>query len=117
MSEAERAVVEAEQRGRTAAAAEFGARLARSEFLAEAAKRNPGWDAAAVLEDLNLARYIGDDGEPDTKAISKAVERIVPLAADPVTAPVSLDLGTRSAPMALNGDPLEASLKQALGIR
>lgn len=78
LSEAEKAVLEAEQRGRTAVLAEFGQKLARSAFVAEAARRNPGYDAQAVLDDLNLARYVGEDGEPDSKAIAQAVERLVP---------------------------------------
>jgi hypothetical protein len=52
----------------------------RSDFVAEAARRNPEFDAAAVLDDLNLSRFITEDGEPDAKAIAKAVERLVPTA-------------------------------------
>lgn len=79
MNDSERAVAEAEARGRTAASTEFGQRLARSEFATEAARRNPGFDAAGILDDLNLARYVGDDGEPDSKAIKAAVARLVPV--------------------------------------
>lgn len=116
LSEAEKAVIEAEQRGRKSVLTEFGQRLARTEFVAAAARRNPGYDAAAVLDDLNLARYISDDGEPDSAAIAKAVERLVP---EPSANPRPVgdaDLGTRAAPLALNGDPLLNSLKTKLGI-
>src|SRR4051794_4841840 len=47
MTEADRAVLEAEERGRTAALTSFGQRLARTEFIAEAARRNPGFDATS----------------------------------------------------------------------
>jgi hypothetical protein len=80
MEEGERALLEAEERGRSAVRTEYGQRLARTEFLAEAARRNPGYDATAILDDLNLARYIGEDGEPQSKAIAAAVERLVPAA-------------------------------------
>lgn len=80
MSEAEKAVAEAEARGRATAAGEFAQRLARSEFVALAARRNAEWDAAAVLDDLNLARYVREDGEPDSEALTAAVERLVPAA-------------------------------------
>lgn len=81
MTEAERAVAEAEERGRTAAVTEFGKRLARTEFDAAAGRRNPDFDTASALEYVDLARFVGDDGEPDTKAIKAAVERLVPAAA------------------------------------
>jgi hypothetical protein len=117
LSEAEKAVVEAEQRGRASVLTEFGQRLARTEFVAAAARRNPGYDAAAVLDDLNLARYIGDDGEPDSKAITKAVERLVPAPAEQTPHVPSFDGGTRGGTaLPLNGDPLLNSLKQKLGI-
>lgn len=77
MSEAEKAVAEAEQRGRSSALTEYGKRLARSEFNAAAARRNPAFDTAA-LDYLDLSRFVGDDGEPDSKAISEAIERLVP---------------------------------------
>ena len=78
MSEAEKQVAEAEARGRAEAQTHFGSRLVRSEFVAAAAKRNPGFDAAAVLDDLNLTKFVNDDGEPDAKAIASAVERLIP---------------------------------------
>lgn len=110
MSEADKAVAEAEERGRTAALTEFGQRLARSEFVAAAARRNPAWDASAVLDDLNLARYVGEDGEPDEKAIAKAVERLVP---EPNGSVPNLDLGpkqTASGPPSMN-----SLIRQAAG--
>ena len=115
LTEAEQAVLEAEQRGRQSVLAEFGQRLARTEFVAAAARRNPGYDAASVLDDLNLARYIGDDGEPDSKAIAAAVDRLVPeLATNP--RPVGdADLGARSS-LPLNGDPLLQAIKSKIGI-
>jgi len=78
MTEAEKAVAEAEQRGRLAATTEFGQRLVRSDFVAAAARRNPEFDAASVLDDLNLARFVTEDGEPDAQAITAAVERLIP---------------------------------------
>lgn len=76
MSEQERAVAEAEARGRTAAIAESAARLARAEFRAAAAGRVDNIDD--LLEDLNLAKFVGEDGEPDVKAIKARVERWAP---------------------------------------
>ena len=90
MSEAEKAVAEAEARGRAAASQEFGQKLARSELVAAAARRNPTYDLP--LEYVNLSGLVGDDGEPDAKAIKAAVDRLVPAAE---TAPPSFDGGPR----------------------
>jgi hypothetical protein len=113
MTEAERAVIEAEERGRKSAVSAYGERLARTEFIAEAARRNPGFDAAAVLDDLNLARYIGEDGEPDSKAITAAVGRLVPEGSTGPTPPPSFDGGTRQA--AASGVSMTQLIRQAAG--
>lgn len=97
MSEAEKAVAEAEQRGRSAAATEYGTRLARTAFDAAAGRRNPSLDPkdiSEILELVDLAKFVGDDGEPDDRAIAAAVERLVPVG-DGSTPPPSFDGGTR----------------------
>lgn len=109
MTEAERAVAEAEERGRKAATSDFGSRLAKSEFVAAAARRNPSFDAAAVLEDLNLARFVTDDGEPDAKAIEAAVVRLVP---EPSGSP-SFDGGARTPPPVQTG--MSSLIRKAAG--
>ncbi len=106
MSESEKAVAEAVARGRTEATVQFGQRLAAAQFVAEAAKRNPDFDAASVLEDLNLAKYVTDDGEPDGKGLASVVERLVP---DRVSNPRpagDVGLGPRpTAPAPVDGSP------------
>ena len=72
MTEAERKEVEAEERGRTAAITEFGKRLATAEIRAAAA--DAGANIAGVFDYLDLSRFVGDDGEPDAKAIKAFVE-------------------------------------------
>jgi hypothetical protein len=93
MTEAEKAVAEAETRGRTTALTEFGKELAQTQFDAAAGRRNPGFDTAKALEFVDLAKFLGDDGRPDPKAIAAAVERLVP---EPTNAPPSLDGGARA---------------------
>lgn len=103
LPEAERAAAEAEERGRTAATQEFGKRLARSEFNALAGRRNPDFDTADAFEWLDLGKFVGEDGEPDTKAITAAVERLVPAAEN---RPPSFDGGSRTpapAPQSMSG--------------
>jgi len=103
MTEAEKAAAEAEARGRATATAEFGKRLATSRFDALASKRNPGFDTSAFLEIVDLSRFVGDDGEPDEKAIAAAVEKHVPAAEAGVP---NFDGGSRTpppAPAGMNG--------------
>ena len=71
MSDAERQVAEAETRGRQAAMSEFGKRLATSEIRASAA--TAGADLEGVFDYLDLTRFLGEDGEPDDKAIKAFV--------------------------------------------
>lgn len=115
MSEAEKMAAEAEQRGRQAAMSEMGQRLVRAEFRAVAAGRVANLDA--LLDDLNLAKFVDEDGEPDTKAIAKAVERYAPPADDsraPGPRPDLSQGGTRNQ-TALNSDELTNALKAAVG--
>jgi hypothetical protein len=93
MTDAQRALAEAESKGRTAAVTEFGTRLVRTEFDAAAGRRNPDFDTASALEYVDLSKFVGDDGEPDTKAIKAAVERLVP---EPLGGTPSYDGGSRS---------------------
>lgn len=106
MSESDKAVAEAEMRGRAAATVEFGQRLAAAQFVAVAAKRNADFDAASVLEDLNLAKYVTDTGEPDGKGIASVVERLVPERAANPRPTGDVGLGPRpAAPAPTDGSP------------
>jgi molecular chaperone GrpE (heat shock protein) len=72
MNDAERAVADAEERGRTTATEAFGKRLATSEIRAAAA--DSGRDLTGVFEYLDLTRFLGDDGEPEAGAIKAFVD-------------------------------------------
>jgi hypothetical protein len=116
MSEAERAVAEAEARGRTAALTEVGQRLARAEFDRLAARRNPDVDTESVLYYVDLARFVGEDGEPNSTELARAVDRLVPAAGPDLDRRGSIDQGARQH-MPLNGDDLEQALRNAVGSR
>ena len=111
MSEGEKAVAEAKAAGRTEAVTEFGKRLARTEFDALAGRRNPDFDTASALEYIDLSRFVGEDGEPDAKAIKAAVERLVPA---PAGGPPSFDGGARTSASA-KGD-MNKIIRQAAGL-
>jgi hypothetical protein len=110
MTDAERAVAEAEERGRTAAATEFGQELAKERFDALAGRRNPDFDTTRALEYVDLKKFLGEDGRPDAKAIAAAVERLVPAAAN---TPPSFDGGPRT-PAPVVGD-MNTALRKATG--
>lgn len=100
MSESERAIEEAKQAARSEAGLEFGKRLARSEFDAAAGRRNPDFDTSSALEYVDLAKFVGEDGEPDKDAIKAAVERLVPASAN---TPPEFDGGSRTTATAPQG--------------
>ncbi|MEU0991999.1 hypothetical protein [Streptomyces sp. NPDC005953] len=53
-----------------------GERVAKSAFLAAAKDRIK--DPAAVLDDLNLRRYVDEEGEVDDDALTELVDRLAP---------------------------------------
>lgn len=118
MTETERAVAEAEERGRAAERVALGQRLVRAEFRAQAAGKVSNLDE--LLDDLNLAKFIDEDGEPDAKAIAKAVARFTPTeptedtSRQPGPRPDLSQGGSRNH-MALNSDDLTNAIKAAVG--
>jgi hypothetical protein len=73
MTEQEKAVAEAEAKGRTAAAADYGRKLAAAEMRAAAAAA--GVDLSEIADLIDVSRFVGDDGEVDAKAIKAAVAK------------------------------------------
>lgn len=91
MSETEKAVADAKQAGRTEAQQAVAGRLARAEFRAAAAGRVEKDTLDGFLEYADLSKFVGDDGEPDGKAIDAVVKRL----AGPQRAP-DFDGGART---------------------
>lgn len=68
--------VEAARRaGREEAQQEYGIRLASAEVRTALTGVVPEDKLSEIVEDLNLARYVGDDGEPDADAIKALREK------------------------------------------
>ena len=118
MSETEKAIEEARSAGRREALTEAGAKIAAAEIRASATGRMADEQVATLLENVNLARFVDDDGEVDREAVAAFVDGIAPPPAENQTATVDLGQGTRNAGqhVALNGDPLLRDLKSKLGI-
>jgi hypothetical protein len=72
MTEQEKAVEAAREEARITAASEYGARLAKSEIRATAATASADLDG--VFDYLDLSRFVGEDGEPNPKAIKAFVD-------------------------------------------
>lgn len=72
-SETDRAVDAARDEGRKAALAETGQRLAAAEI--RAALKGVVPDPRAIVEDLNLSKYVTDDGDVDEKAVKALAEK------------------------------------------
>lgn len=119
MSDLEKAVALARTEARTEALREVG--VARVDDAVRVAAAGRTVDVDALLEGLDRTRFVGDDGEPNRDAIAAWVDRIAPKPAEGTTpTPGFPDLGqgARTAGnAALNGDPLLASLKSAVGAR
>lgn len=80
MPEHERKVAEAVAKAVAEVNAKNGARLARQAFLAAAkgVLPNPG----EVADDVNLNRYVNDDGEIDEDGLAELVKRLAPKGSD-----------------------------------
>lgn len=109
MTEAEKAVDEARKAGRAEARAELGVRLVDAEVRAAAAGRSV--DVEALLEGLDRRRFMTDDDEPDTKAITAWLDRIAPAAS---TRQLDLGQGARNGGAAGAAD-MNALLRRATG--
>jgi len=69
MSDQERAVEEARNAGKAAAASEFGQRVAAAELRAALTGLVP--DPTAIVEDLNLAKFVNEDGTVNTDEVAR----------------------------------------------
>lgn len=90
LSDGERAVKEAETRGRAEATKELAAQLARAKFDTLAARRNADADTNSILEFVDMGKFVNDKGVVDETALASAVEKLVPekAGATPPPAPI-----------------------------
>lgn len=113
-SEQDRAVREARESARSEVLAELGSARVADAFRVAAAGR--GLDVDEVLDGINLAKFMGEDGNPDRDAVQAFVDRISPAQE---TAPPDLGQGARGGQQVpgLNSSQLQKDLEAALGIR
>lgn len=109
MSDQEKAVAEAKQAGLTEAARATAPRLVRAELRAAAAEAGLGKDAlAGFLEYADLSKFVSEDGEPDSKAITAAVKRLGG------STPTDFDGGARTS--AAKPTDMNARIRQLAGL-
>lgn len=94
LSEHERAIADAARTAREAAAAEFAPRLAAAHAKAAAASITRDPDAAVALLG-DLTKFVTDDGDVDTDAMSAALDQLVE--AKPYLKPDAATAGTGGA--------------------
>ena len=94
MSETEKAIAEAKASARAELMAEVGAERVENAVRAATAGRNV--DADALLDGLDRARFLTDDGKPDTQKITEWVDRIAPKGQ--TAKPAAKDIGQGARP-------------------
>lgn len=117
MDETQRAIAEAVEKTRTEVLGQVGSKLVAAEIRAAATGRKT--DVDALIDGVNLSRFLNEDGDPDRESINEWLDKVAPAGtADDDSKPSAPDLGQgkRGQPPALNSTQLERDIKAALGI-
>lgn len=93
LSEHERALADAEARGRAAASSEYAKVLAAAKIEARLAGVVP--DPATIVDDLNLSKYLTEDGQVDTEKVEALRERFASMVTAPTPVAPSVPTGPR----------------------
>jgi hypothetical protein len=111
MTDQEKALAAAKDEGRKEAAKAAGVTLAAAEFRALAAGKLA--DPGRILGDgdLNLARYVDDQGNVDRKALEKLVERLAAAAAPVNAGGPGVPAGPRGAGQPGDSDFLRSAMR------
>lgn len=99
LTETEKAVAAARTEGRTEGLRQGSSRIVAAEIRAAAAGRSVNVDA--LLEGVDTARFIDDDGDVDTKAIGAWVDKVAPAGEQRPRTP---DLGQGARTVSTPGD-------------
>lgn len=114
-TDTERQIREATEKARNETLAEVASDRVADAIRVAAAKRSVNVDA--LIEGVNPAKFITDDGKPDIAKVNEWVTEIAPeIPAEPTNAPFpDLGQGMRGGTPALNSTQLEDDLKRAVG--
>ena len=112
MTEQEKAVEQARAEARAEALREVGVSLVEAQVKVAANGR--GVDVDALLEGLDKTKFLNGDGQPDTEAITKWVDRIAP---DDKATQVFPDLGQGRGVPADKKHDMNSLIRRAAGER
>lgn len=112
MTDTERTIAETKAATRTEVLREVGADRAADQVRLAASNRPI--DVDALLEGLDLTKFVNDDGRPDTKAITAYVDRIAPAAPAPEPRVPRVTTGPRGSGKP-EGDPAQDFAKFITG--
>lgn len=102
MSEQEKAIDEARTAARAEALTEVGSKLAHAEFRAAAAGKLDDDQLGVLIDNLDLSKFLTEDGEVDREKVSTVVAGIGSKADTPS---VDLGQGSRGGEVAVEMDP------------
>lgn len=118
MSESEKAVsnavAEALKENNANWVKQVGGRLVKSEIKAGASGRISDKGLSSLLDGLDVSRFIDDEGEPDTQAIKKFLDDVLP----PSSGSKNVDLGQGARGNATSlASPLERDVLKLAGLQ
>lgn len=115
MTEQEKAVAQAKAEARTEALREAGGRLVAAEVRAAAAGRLDDKQLSTLLDGLNVAAFVSEDGEVDAKRIGQFVDGIAPKNTT-TGAPTGFpDLGQGARGLNTGDGDMNAAIRRSLG--
>lgn len=115
-TDAEKAAKKARDEERAKANSEWTPRVVRAEFKAAAKGVLTEDQTKALLEDLDLSKYVTDKGDPDDEKIAKKVAAFAPAGgAPPVQPPRQLGQGQQPPSNAQPGDQGRAMAEKRFG--
>lgn len=119
MSDTEKAVAQARAEGRTEAIKEAAGKMAAAEIRIAAAGRLSDQQVATLVDGVNLAAFVADDGDVDAGKVREFVDGIAPPASEATVEPAWPDLaqGARGGNGKVGNDPLLAHVKNVVGIK
>lgn len=109
----EQALRAAEDRGRASARLEFAIQLAGAEIKAALAGVLDEDQIVDVVDDLNLTRFVDDDGEVDEDAVKALRDKYLHIVGKRTPPPVSNGRQTRAAPQKSTADQFADALGPA----
>jgi hypothetical protein len=117
MSEIERAVEQAKSDGRAEGLRVGSVKIAAAELKAAATGRLDADQLATLLENVDLARFLDEDGEVDGEKVAKFIDGIAPKPTEPTEPSFPAFAQGARGSVPLGGDALEQLLKRTVGTR